>query len=89
MQHHLRKVFQNVSAAPVPSAQANPAAAWSAEASRRHDREHTFKGLKGKIQDRHGRTLVTSRRVTDEVAGGGVRGGQCDAAVDLGVGRGG
>lgn len=39
------------------------AAAWSAEASRRHDREHTFKGLKGRILDRHGRTLVTSRRV--------------------------
>lgn len=39
------------------------AAAWSAEASQRHDRHHTFRGLKGRILDRHGRTLVTSRRV--------------------------
>ena len=43
------------------------AAAWSAEASQRHDRHHTFRGLKGRIHDRHGRTLVTSRRVLSVV----------------------
>jgi len=39
------------------------ASAWSAKAALRHDREHTFHGLRGRVLDRHGRTLVTSRRV--------------------------
>lgn len=39
------------------------ASAYSVASSERHDREHTFRGLRGRILDRHGRTLVTSRRV--------------------------
>lgn len=39
------------------------AAAWTAQAARRHHQQYTFRGLKGRVVDAHGRTLVTSRRV--------------------------
>ncbi|MFV1958650.1 MAG: peptidoglycan D,D-transpeptidase FtsI family protein, partial [Planctomycetota bacterium] len=39
------------------------AATWRAASEQRHQRSFTFRGLRGRIEDIHGRTLVTSRRI--------------------------